>query len=196
MRMRTTGAVLGIERIRRSFERARKFTSHCGDSQHPDARSNDRQRAQRPVLGYRTRELQRPRQDLVSRDAKPPPGHNFRSVAPSALVSSGDSKRTPESGTWRYPGSLYRNRHLLAVEVFAYVSTADYEVFLGIQQELLHLLAVEVFAYVSTADYEVFLGIQQELLLEILRVVERAGAALAVPLLESVHAEWLAPASR
>jgi MscS family membrane protein len=57
-------------------------------------------------------------------------------------------------------------------------------------------LDVEVFAYVRTPDYDVFLEIQQELLLEILQVVERAGAALAVPLLESVHAERLATASR
>ena len=31
MRMRTPGTVLGIERIRRSSERARKFTTRCGD---------------------------------------------------------------------------------------------------------------------------------------------------------------------
>ena len=57
-------------------------------------------------------------------------------------------------------------------------------------------LDVEVFAYVTTPDYDVFLGIQQELLLEILRAVEGAGAALAVPLLESIHAERLVPALR
>jgi len=57
-------------------------------------------------------------------------------------------------------------------------------------------LDVEVFAYVTTSDYDVFLGIQQELLLEMLQAVERAGAALAVPLLESIHARELAPASR
>ena len=55
-------------------------------------------------------------------------------------------------------------------------------------------LDVEVFAYVTTSDYDVFLGIQQELLLEMLHAVEHAGAALAVPLLESTHGERLAPA--
>lgn len=57
-------------------------------------------------------------------------------------------------------------------------------------------LDVEVFAYVMTSDYDAFLGIQQELLLEVLQVVEHAGAALAVPLLESTHAERLAPVLR
>ena len=74
------------------------------------------------------------------------------------------------------------------------VETGDIPVrFIGIGT---YSLDVEVFAYVRTPDYDVFLEIQQELLLEILRVVERAGAALAVPLLESVHAERLATASR
>ena len=53
-------------------------------------------------------------------------------------------------------------------------------------------LDVEVFAYVLTADFDVFLGIQQELLLELLEVVERAGTQLAVPLYESLNAENLA----
>ena len=57
-------------------------------------------------------------------------------------------------------------------------------------------LDVEVFAYVTTSDYDVFLGIQQELLLEMLQAVERAGAALAVPLLESIHAQKPASESR
>src|SRR5580692_3246604 len=57
-------------------------------------------------------------------------------------------------------------------------------------------LDVEVFAYVTTSDYDVFLGIQQELLLKMLQAVERAGAALAVPLLESIHAQKLASESR
>lgn len=57
-------------------------------------------------------------------------------------------------------------------------------------------LDVEVFAYVTTSDYDVFLGVQQELLLEMLQAVERVGAALAVPLLESSHTQELAPALR
>ncbi len=46
-------------------------------------------------------------------------------------------------------------------------------------------LDVEIAAYVTTADYDEFLGIQQQLLLKLLRAVESAGAALAVPLQES-----------
>jgi len=57
-------------------------------------------------------------------------------------------------------------------------------------------LDVEVFAYVTTSDFDVFLGVQQELLIEMLQAVERVGAALAVPLLESSHTQELAPASR
>jgi MscS family membrane protein len=57
-------------------------------------------------------------------------------------------------------------------------------------------LDVEVFAYVTTSDYDVFLEVQQELLHEMLRAVERVGAALAVPLLENSHTQELAPASR
>ena len=57
-------------------------------------------------------------------------------------------------------------------------------------------LDVEVFAYVLTSDFDVFLGIQQELLLELMRAVERAGTGLAVPLYESLNAEHLVPISR
>jgi MscS family membrane protein len=46
-------------------------------------------------------------------------------------------------------------------------------------------LDVEVVAYVTTSDYDDFLEIQQELLLQMLRAVEQAGTALAVPLQES-----------
>jgi MscS family membrane protein len=46
-------------------------------------------------------------------------------------------------------------------------------------------LDVEVFAYVTTSDYDEFLALQQELLLKMLQAVERAGTALAVPLQES-----------
>jgi MscS family membrane protein len=56
-------------------------------------------------------------------------------------------------------------------------------------------LDLEIFAYAATSDYDVFLGIQQELLLEMLQAVEHAGVALAVPLLESTHARELEPAS-
>jgi MscS family membrane protein len=47
-------------------------------------------------------------------------------------------------------------------------------------------LDVEVGVYVKTADYDEFLQIQQELLLQMLRAVEQAGTALAVPLQESL----------
>ncbi|MDP9113629.1 MAG: mechanosensitive ion channel family protein [Acidobacteriota bacterium] len=46
-------------------------------------------------------------------------------------------------------------------------------------------LDVEVVAYVTTADHDEFLEIQQELLLQLLQAVEKAGTALAVPLQES-----------
>jgi MscS family membrane protein len=46
-------------------------------------------------------------------------------------------------------------------------------------------LDVEVVAYVTTADYDEFLALQQELLLKMLQAVEQAGTALAVPLQES-----------
>ena len=65
------------------------------------------------------------------------------------------------------------------------VETGDLPVrFVGIGT---YSLDIEVFAYVLTPDFDEFLGIQQELLLELLRAVERAGTALAVPLFE-----WLA----
>lgn len=57
-------------------------------------------------------------------------------------------------------------------------------------------LDVEIFAYVLTPDFDVFLGIQQELLLELMQAVEHAGTGLAVPLLESHNTEHLAPVSR
>jgi MscS family membrane protein len=44
---------------------------------------------------------------------------------------------------------------------------------------------VEVDAYVITPDYDEFMAIRQELLIEILKAVEHAGTALAVPLQES-----------
>ncbi len=46
-------------------------------------------------------------------------------------------------------------------------------------------LDVEVVAYVTTADYDEFVAVQQQLLIELLRAVEQAGTALAVPLQES-----------
>jgi MscS family membrane protein len=57
-------------------------------------------------------------------------------------------------------------------------------------------LDVEVFAYVTTSDYDVFLGVQQELLIKMLQAVERMGAALAVPLQENSQVQEFAPASR
>jgi MscS family membrane protein len=50
-------------------------------------------------------------------------------------------------------------------------------------------LDVEVVAYVTTADYDEFLKLQQELLLKTLQAVERAGTALAVPLQERFDAQ-------
>jgi MscS family membrane protein len=74
------------------------------------------------------------------------------------------------------------------------VETGDIPVrFIGIGS---YSLDVEVFAYVTTPEYDVFLEVQQQLLVEILQAVERVGAALAVPLLESSHTHELAPASR
>jgi MscS family membrane protein len=74
------------------------------------------------------------------------------------------------------------------------VETGDIPVrFIGIGN---YSLDVEVFAYVATPDYDVFLGVQQELLLDILRAVERAGAALSVPLVENSPARERTPASR
>ena len=46
-------------------------------------------------------------------------------------------------------------------------------------------LDIAVDAYVTTADYDEFLDIQQDLLLQLLRAVEQAGTALAVPLQEN-----------
>jgi MscS family membrane protein len=42
-------------------------------------------------------------------------------------------------------------------------------------------LDVEIFAYITTADFDEFLGIQQTLLLKIVEAVEAAGSSLAVP---------------
>lgn len=57
-------------------------------------------------------------------------------------------------------------------------------------------LDVEVFAYVLTPDFDVFLGIQQELLLDLLQAVELAGTELAVPLYESLNSEQSVPMLR
>jgi MscS family membrane protein len=46
-------------------------------------------------------------------------------------------------------------------------------------------LDIDAVAYVTTADYDEFLALQQELLLKMLQAVEQAGTALAVPLQES-----------
>ena len=46
-------------------------------------------------------------------------------------------------------------------------------------------LDIDAVAYVTTADYDEFLALQQELLLRMLQAIEQAGTALAVPLQES-----------
>jgi hypothetical protein len=45
---------------------------------------------------------------------------------------------------------------------------------------------------VKTSDYDDFLAVQQELLIKLLQAVERAGAALAVPVQENVELQHLA----
>jgi MscS family membrane protein len=55
-------------------------------------------------------------------------------------------------------------------------------------------LDIEVMAYVTTADYDEFLALQQELLLKMLQAVEQAGTALAVPLQESFKSKELTQA--
>ena len=60
-------------------------------------------------------------------------------------------------------------------------------------------LDVEVCAYILAPDWERFLEIQQDLLLQVMRVVERAGTAIALPsqTLQFAHAETQAwPARR
>ncbi len=42
-------------------------------------------------------------------------------------------------------------------------------------------LDVEVFAYVVASDWEAFLETQQDLLLDVMGIVERAGATIALP---------------
>lgn len=49
-------------------------------------------------------------------------------------------------------------------------------------------LDIEADAYVTTADGDEFLAIRQELLIEMLKAVEKAGTALAVPIQESFNA--------
>jgi MscS family membrane protein len=46
-------------------------------------------------------------------------------------------------------------------------------------------LDVEVAAYITTAEDDEFITLQQELLIEMLRAVEQAGTALAVPMQEN-----------
>jgi hypothetical protein len=57
-------------------------------------------------------------------------------------------------------------------------------------------LDIEIVAYVKTTDYDEFLALQQELLLNMLRAVEQAGTALAVPLQESFELQQPIRASR
>ncbi len=46
-------------------------------------------------------------------------------------------------------------------------------------------LDLEVVAYITTADFDEFLALQQQLLLQMLQAVEKVGTALAVPLQET-----------
>lgn len=55
---------------------------------------------------------------------------------------------------------------------------------------------IEVFAYVSTPDFDEFLGVQQELLLQLMQAVERTGAEFAVPLVENLTPDMLASSPR
>jgi MscS family membrane protein len=55
-------------------------------------------------------------------------------------------------------------------------------------------LDVEADAYVATADYDEFLALRQELLIEMLKAVEKAGTALAVPIQESFDRNGARPA--
>jgi MscS family membrane protein len=42
-------------------------------------------------------------------------------------------------------------------------------------------LDIEIFAYVFAADWDAFLGTQQDMLLDIMEIIERAGAVIALP---------------
>jgi MscS family membrane protein len=56
-------------------------------------------------------------------------------------------------------------------------------------------LDIEVFAYVTAADYPAFLGVQEELLMRIMGIVRSAGTGLAFPSQTMyVRADPLAPA--
>ena len=55
-------------------------------------------------------------------------------------------------------------------------------------------LDVEVFAYVTAADYPSFLGVQEELLMRIMGIVKYAGTALAFPS-QTMYVRTDAPAS-
>jgi MscS family membrane protein len=54
-------------------------------------------------------------------------------------------------------------------------------------------LDIDAVAYITTADYDEFLALQQELLLKMLQAVEQAGTALAVPLQESFASQRSTP---
>jgi MscS family membrane protein len=72
------------------------------------------------------------------------------------------------------------------------VETGDMPVrFVGVGA---YSLDVEIVAYVTTADFDEFLALQQELLLKMLQAVEQAGTSLAVPLQESFESRRPAPA--
>ena len=44
-----------------------------------------------------------------------------------------------------------------------------------------YAFTLEIFAYVATPSFDLFLATQSELLLRLLEAIERAGTALAVP---------------
>ena len=99
-----------------------RFGTHIGTVMHIGLRSTRIRTLDRTIVSvpngqFSAMELENfsaPGQDLVPPDAESPPGHDFRPVAASALLSSGDSEATPQRGDWRYSCSLYRNRHLFA----------------------------------------------------------------------------------
>ena len=55
-------------------------------------------------------------------------------------------------------------------------------------------LDVEITVYAMTSNHDEFLAIQQDLLIQILRAVERSGAALAVPVQEALSSPQMQPA--
>ena len=50
-------------------------------------------------------------------------------------------------------------------------------------------LDVEMDAYVKTTDYDEFIALRQQLLMDMLKALEKAGTALAVPVQENIQKE-------